>query len=93
MIIYSSNKKISCVFVRGSTFCPSTVEFVSKYLNLSTNSMIMGIECNLFLVYTLGTPSENFPFPIGKLNGIRIAVPEVYVKNDLRADEVRYVVY
>jgi hypothetical protein len=58
--------------------------------------MIMGIEFSCFsgiYLFVVGTPDENFPFPIGNLKGIRIAVPEVYVKNDLRADEVRYVVY
>ena len=26
-------------------------------------------------VYNVGTPDETFPFPIGQLQGIRIAVP------------------
>jgi hypothetical protein len=39
------------------------VACVSKYLNIPTNEMIIGV------------PGSDFPFPLAKLGGVRLAVP------------------
>lgn len=55
-------KKIHCIIVRGAYFCPAAVECLSNHLNVSRNSMIMGV------------PDHSFPFPFAKLKGVRLAV-------------------
>ena len=56
-------KKIHCIIVRGSHFCPSALECISSHLGVARNNMIMGV------------PSSAFPFPFAKLKGVRLAVP------------------
>jgi hypothetical protein len=60
---YCSYHKISCIIIRGLYFCPSAVRSTAEYLQIPTNNMI------------IGTPASDFPFPLAKLNGVRMAVP------------------
>lgn len=58
-------KKISCIVVRGTYFCPAAVACLSEYLNIPTNNMIIGV------------PGIDFPFSLDKLGGVRLAVPRI----------------
>ncbi len=64
LIVFRRYKKIHCIVVRGAYFCPSAVDCLSKHLNVSKNSMIMGV------------PDAKFPFPFAMLRGVRLAVPQ-----------------
>eukprot|EP01041_Mallomonas_annulata_P004120 gene4120-8191_t len=54
--------KVSCLIVRGSRFCPESVRWLSRFLNVPLNSMLMGM------------PDTEFPFPINEFIGVRIVL-------------------
>jgi hypothetical protein len=75
---------VSCLIIRGSFFCPSSVGWLSDYLKIPLTNMIMGtvttyssIHCVFIsLVCCIGVPGLNFPFQIAELSGVRIGVPK-----------------
>ncbi len=55
-------KQVNCLIVRGAGFNPQAVDCVSKYLHTPKNQMIMG------------APDTKLPFPLARLQGVRLAI-------------------
>jgi hypothetical protein len=69
---------LSCVIVRGTVFCAASVKWISRYLNIPLTNFIMGTlpPPSPLLSSSIGMPGLDFPIPISKFCGVRIAVPE-----------------